>query len=171
MRTLAATVLCLLGLLGFSPPLLADASPSPEAQYQRQKKSVALALTLEILCPIAGAGAFYAGESDHATVLAAVSAVNAGLAVGSAFYLIHLSHQNPSGAGRVLYDIESGAAWTGLIAGGMLYLLTRISGLSLAPDAVTSFNVDLQQRLGVPPAGPQVPFRAQVTGLSLAWRF
>jgi len=172
MRILTATPLCLLGLLCFSRPSLADASPSPEAQYQQQKKSVPLAVMLEVLCPIAGAGAFYAGASEQATVLAGFSAVNAGVAVGSAFYLIHLSHQHPSGASRVLYDIESASAWTGLVVGGVIYLLTRISGLSLAPDAVTSFNVGLQQRLGVPPADPQLPaFRAQVTGVSLVWRF
>jgi hypothetical protein len=151
--------------------LLADARSPPEAQYQQQKKSAPLALTLELLCPIAGAGAFYAGDSDQAAVLASRSALSAAVALGSGLYLIHLAHQSPSGAGRVLYDLESATAWTGLVVGGALYLLTRVNGLALAPDAVTSFNVELQQRLGLATDGPQPPLRAQVTGLSLRWRF
>jgi hypothetical protein len=57
------------------------------------------------------------------------------------------------------------------VVGGVIYLLTRISGLSFAPDAVTAFNLDLQQRLGVPPTEPLVPFHAQATGATLVWRF
>jgi hypothetical protein len=168
MRILTAT---LLGLLCLPRPARAQAPASPEARYQDQKKSLALAMTLEGVCPIAGAGALYAGDGDRAGVLAILSAAGAGAAVGSAFYLIHLSHQNPTGAGRVLHDVESVSAWTGLVGGAALYLLTRISGLAFAPDAVTAFNVDLQQRLGVPPSGPAVPFHAQAMGLSLTWRF
>lgn len=147
------------------------ATATPAALYQQEKKSVALAVTLEILCPIAGAGAFYAGENDKATVLAVLSAVSGGAAVGAAFYLIHLSHQHPGGAERLLSDVETGAAWTVLVAGGATYLLTRISGLALAPDAVASFNLDLEQRLGVPPGEPLVPIHARATGLSFIWRF
>jgi hypothetical protein len=171
MRTLAAATLCLLCLLSFSRPSLAEPAPSPEARYQQQKKNVPLAITLEVLCPIAGAGALYAGAGEMAIVLAARSAMSAVVAVGSTFYLIYLSHQHPTGAGRVLHDIETVTAWTGLISSGALYLLTRVAGVALAPDAVTSFNDDLQQRLGLPPPGLQVPFRAQVTGLSLTWHF
>jgi hypothetical protein len=158
-------------LLFASPKSFAEGNPRPEALYQQQKKSAALALTLEALCPIAGAGAFYAGDSDKATLLAVLSAVSAGATVGSAFYLVHLSHQSPSGAERVLSDVEGGTAWTVLVVGGIIYILTRISGLSLAPDSVELFNLDLQQRLGVPPAEPLVPFHALATGLSLIWRF
>jgi phage shock protein PspC (stress-responsive transcriptional regulator) len=164
-------IVTLLCLLFVSRPALAERIPTREALYQQQKKSVVVGVTLEAICPIAGIGAFYAGESDKATVLAILSTVSAGAAVGSALYLVHLSHQSPSGAERVLSDAESGTAWTVLVVGGVIYLLTRISGLSLAPDAVASFNADLQQRLGVPPAGPLVPFHAQATGLSLVWRF
>ena len=151
------------------PSFAAEATPA--ALYQQQKKSVTLAVTLEVLCPIAGAGAFYAGESDKATALAVLSAVNAGAAVGSAFYLIHLSHQHPGGAEHLLSDVESGSAWTVLVASSAIYLLTRISGLALAPDAVASFNGELQQRLGVPPSEPVVPIHARATGLSFSWRF
>ncbi len=168
MRILTLTLFC---LVLASSPSFADGNPTPRALYQQQKKSVALALTLEALCPIAGAGAFYAGDSDKATVLAVVSAASAGAAVGSAFYLVYLSHQRPSGVEHVLSDVESGTAWTVLVVGGVTYLLTRVSGLSLAPDAVGAFNVDLQQRLGVPPSEPLVPFHARATGLSLVWRF
>ena len=168
MRILTVTLFC---LLFAASPSFAEGNPTRETLYQQQKKSVALALTLEALCPIAGAGAFYAGDSDKATLLAVLSAVSAGAAVGSAFYLLHLSHQHPSGAEHILSDVEGGAAWTVLVVGGAVYLLTRISGLSLAPDAVASFNVDLQQRLGVPPTEPVVPIHARATGLSLIWRF
>jgi hypothetical protein len=167
-RIPTATLLCLLSISSSS---FAEGIATPTTLYQQQKKSVGLALTLEALCPIAGAGAFYAGDSDKATVLAILSAASAGAAVGSAFYLIHLSHQNPSGVEHVLSDVESGTAWTVLVAGGLIYLVTRISGLSLAPDAVTAFNANLQQQLGVPPSEPAVPIHAQVTGLSLTWRF
>jgi hypothetical protein len=165
---LTVTLFC---LLFATPTSFAEGNPTPEALYQRQKKSVALALTLEALCPIAGAGAFYAGDNDKATLLAVLSAVSAGAAVGSAFYLVHLSHQSPSGVEHVLSDVEGGTAWAVLVVGGAIYLLTRISGLSLAPDSVASFNVDLQQRLGVPPTESLVPFHARATGLSLIWRF
>jgi hypothetical protein len=167
-RTFAATFICLLLLARQS---IAQGIPTPETLYQQQKKSVALAVTLEALCPIAGAGALYAGEDDKATLLAIISTVSAGAAVGSLLYLIHLDHQRPTGVDHVVNDFESGSAWTGLVAGGLIYLLTRISGLSFAPDAVGAFNTDLSQRLGVSPAEPLVPFHAQVTGASLIWRF
>ncbi len=168
MRTFAATLLCLLLLARRS---VAEGIPTAAALYQQQKKSVALAVTLEAFCPIAGAGALYAGEDDKATVLAIISTVSAGAAVGSLLYLIHLDHQSPTGVDHVVNDVETGGAWTVLVAGGLIYLLTRISGLSFAPDAVGTFNLDLQQRLGVPPTEPLVPFHAQITGASLIWRF
>jgi hypothetical protein len=168
MRILAAA---LLGLLLVARPSFAEELATPGMLYQRQKKSAAVAVTLEALCPIAGAGALYAGESDKATVLAVLSTVSAGAALGSALYLLHLSHQNPSGVEHVLSEVESGTAWTVLVVGAGVYLLTRVSGLSFAPDAVTSFNVELQQRLGVSLTGPMVPLHAEATGLSLIWRF
>ena len=168
MRILTSTLFC---LLLASQQSFAEGDSTPQALYQSQKKSVALALALEALCPVAGAGAFYSGDNDKATVLAVVSAVSAGAAVGSAFYLVHLSHQSPSGVEHVLSDLEGGTAWTVLVVGGVIYLLTRISGLSLAPDAATSFNVDLQQRLGVRPTEPLLPSHARATGASLIWRF
>lgn len=168
MRTFLATLLCLLLLARRS---VAEGIPTPEALYQQQKKSVALGVTLEALCPIAGAGALYAGDDDKATVLAIISTVSGGAAVGSLLYLIHLSHESPTGVDHAVNDVETGGAWTVLVVGGLIYLLTRISGLSFAPDAVGAFNTDLQQRLGVRPSEPLVPFHAQVTGASLLWRF
>jgi hypothetical protein len=168
MRIAAAT---LLGLLLVSGPARADSVPTRETLYRQQKKSVALAVTLEALCPIAGAGAFYAGDSDRATVLAVLSTVSGGAAVGSLFWLIHLDHQRPGGVDRIWSDVQSGTAWTVLVVGGAIYLLTRVSGLSFAPDAVAAFNIDLQQRLGVPSTDPVIRFRAQATGASLIWRF
>ncbi len=168
MRTLGAALLCLLLVARTS---LADGIPSAAEAYQQQKKSVALAVTLEAICPIAGVGAFYAGEDDKGTVLALVSGLSGGVAVGSLLFLIHESHQNPSGVDHVFSDVETGTAWTVLVVGGIIYLVTRISGPSFAPDAVSAFNLDLQQRLGVPGTEPLVPFHAQVTGASLTWRF
>lgn len=168
MRRFFAVTLCLSFVSSTS---FAERNPTPEALYQRQKKSAALALTLEALCPIAGAGVFYAGDGEKATVLAISSVVSAGAAVGAAFYLVHLSHQSPSGVERVVSDVLRGTAWTVLGVGGVFYLLTRISGLSLAPEAVAGFNADLEQRLGVPPGESSVPIHARAKGLSLTWRF
>lgn len=168
MRIFAAT---LLGLLLAARPVLAQAIPTPEELYQKQKKSVALGVTLEAICPIAGVGAFYAGDTDKGTFLAILSGLTGGAAVGAALYLIHLSHENAGGVDRVVNDAETGGAWTVLVVGGIVYLLARASGLSYAPDAVTAFNTDLQQRIGVPPPEPLVPFHAQATGATLVWRF
>src|ERR1700690_1776174 len=108
MRTFAAT---LLGLLLVSRPSLADGIPTPEALYQQQKKSPALAVTLEALCPIAGAGALYAGEEgDKGAFLAILSAVSGGVGAGSVLWLIHLGHEHPTNASRVFVDAEQGAA-------------------------------------------------------------
>jgi hypothetical protein len=167
--TIAATLLGLTLLL--SRPSAAQAIPTPEQLYQRQKKSVALGVTLEAICPIAGIGAFYAGDNDKGTLLAILSGVTGGAAAGAALYILHLDHESPSGVDHVFSDVESGAAWTVLVVGGLVYLLTRISGLSYAPDAVAAFNLDLQQRIGVPPAEPLVPFHAQAAGATLIWRF
>lgn len=168
MRTFVATLICLVLV---SRQSLADGIPTPEALYQQQQKSVALAVTLEALCPIAGMGALYAGEDDKATVLVIASTISGGAAAGALLYIIHLDHQNPTGVDHVWSDVQSGASWTVLVVGGVIYLLTRVSGLSFAPDAVASFNLDLQQRIGMPPTEPMVPFHAQATGASLIWRF
>jgi hypothetical protein len=168
MRTFAAIWLALLLV---ARPVLAQAIPTPEALYQKQKKSVALGVTLEAICPIAGVGAFYAGDSDKGTFLALLSGITGGAAVGAAFYLIHLSHENTGGVDRAINDVETGSAWTVLVVGGVIYLLARASGLSYAPDAVEAFNTQLQQQIGVPPPEPLVPFHAQVTGATLVWRF
>jgi hypothetical protein len=168
MRILAGT---LLGLLLISRPSFADGIPTAEALYQQQKKSVALGVTLEAICPIAGVGAFYAGENDKGAVLAVASTLSGGVTAGAIFFLVHLNNQHPGEVGQVFSDAESGATWAVLVVSGVIYLLTRVSGLSFAPDAVTAFNLDLQQRLGVPPTEPVVPFHAQTTGASLVWRF
>jgi hypothetical protein len=168
MRLFTVTLLCV-SLASLTS--LAQRNATPQAAYEQQKKSTALALTLEALCPLAGAGAFYAGDSDRGTVLAISSTISAGAAVGAAFYLLHLSHQSPTEVEGVVSDALRGTAWTVLVVGGVFYLLTRLSGLSLAPDAVAAFNADLQQRVGAPPAEPAVPIHALATGLSLIWRF
>jgi hypothetical protein len=167
-----ATAIALLVTVAAARPCFADDTAARQALYQQQKKSVALAVTLEAICPIAGVGAFYAGDSDRGTLLAILSTASAGAAVGSLFWLLHLDNENPGGsAGRIFTDFESGTAWTGLVAGGAIYLLTRVSGLSLAPDAVGTFNADLHQRLGVPTPEP-LRFRSQATATAaLIWRF
>ena len=167
MRSIA-TVLLL--MLVWRPGYAQTAPTSTQKQYERQKKSPALAVTLEALCPIAGAGGFYAGETDKATFLAILSAVAAGAGVGSVFWLIHLDHEHPSGASRAAVEVEQGAAISVLVTAVVFYLLARASGLALAPEATASFNLDLQQRLGVSPEG-SVPFHALAPGPALIVHF
>jgi hypothetical protein len=167
-------------LLGLSASARAQTAPAPGAQtapfsaaqrYEAQKKSTALAVTLEALSPIAGVGAFYAQDTDRGTLLAILSAVAAGAGVGSAFWLVHLDGQHPTGGDRVYQDVEQGMAISVLATAAVVYVVARISGLVLAPEATAAFNEDLRQRLGVPPAEPLVPSHALAPGLMLTVRF
>jgi hypothetical protein len=142
----AAAIVLMLGRVAYADP----PAPSSTELYERQKKSVALAVTLEALCPIAGAGAFYAGESDKGTALAIISTVAAGAVIGSTFWLIHLDDEQTSGASSVVSGVEQGIAVSLIVTGAIVYVVARISGLSLAPEATNAFNLDLQQRLGAP---------------------
>jgi hypothetical protein len=167
MRTIALVLLLLLvARSGYAQPI-----PTPAQQrYAQEKKSAALAVTLEALCPIAGAGALYAGETDRVTFLAILSTVAAGAGVGSVFWLIHLDHEHPSGASRYVVYTEQGAAISLLVTAAVFYLIARASGLVLASEATTSFNLELQQRLGVSPdAG--VAVHALAPGPALVFRF
>ena len=150
MRSIA-TVLLL--MLIWRPGYAQTPAPSRQEQYERQRKSPALALTMEALCPIAGAGGFYAGDTDKATLLAVLSGVAGGVGVGSVFWLIHLDGQSSSGLGGVTKTAEQSAAISLLVTSAVVYLLARASGLVVASEATTSYNLDLQQRLGVPPDG------------------
>jgi hypothetical protein len=167
-RTLVTLV-----LLGLSASAQAQSAPPSAAQrYEAQKKSTALAVTLEALSPIAGVGALYADDSDRGTLLAIVSAVAAGAGVGSAFWLIHLDREPPAtGVDRAFRDVEQGAAFSVLATAAVVYVVARISGLVLAPEATAGFNEDLRRRLGVPPAEPVVPFHALAPGPTLTVRF
>ena len=148
-------------LLGLASAARAQTAAAPAAQaYEAQKKSVALAVTLEALSPIAGVGGFYAHDPDRATFLAILSGVAAGAGVGSAFWLIHLDGQHAAGADRVFQDVEQGAAISILATAAIVYLVARISGLALAPEATATFNENLRQGLGLPPLEPVVPFHA-----------
>ena len=172
MRSLA-TLLCLLGL---APLVRAETAPAPisaEQTYAARKKSVALAVTLEALSPIAGMGAFYAHDTDRATVLAIVSVVAAGAGVGSAFWLIHLDGQHATGVDRAFQDSEQGTAFTVLATAAIVYLVARISGLALASEATAEFNDNLRQDmgLGLPAAEPVVPFHALAPGPMFTFRF
>ena len=149
----------------------AGAQASVEQSYAAQKKSVALAVTLEALSPIAGMGAFYAHDTDRATVLAIVSVVAAGAGVGSAFWLIHLDGQHPTGFDQVVQDSEQGTAITVLVTAAIVYLVARISGLALASEATAAFNDTVRQDLGLPPAEPVVPFHALAPGPMFTLRF
>jgi hypothetical protein len=133
-------------------PVTPLASPSPaELRYARERKSLGLALTLEALSPIAGAGSLYAGtEGDKAAFLAVLSALAAGAAVGGVFWLVHLDGESASGVSRAALDLEQGGAISMLVTAGLVYVLARASGLSLASDATDAFNRDLQRRLAVP---------------------
>jgi hypothetical protein len=167
-------------LLGLSAPAWAQTAPASAAQtapvsavqrYEAQKKSTALAVTLEALSPIAGVGAFYAHDPDRATLLAVVSAVAAAAGVGSAFWLVHLDGQHPTGGDRVFQDVEQSAAISVLATAAVVYVVARISGLVLAPEATAAFNEDLRRQLGVPPAEPVIPFHALAPGPMLTLRF
>ena len=134
------------------PPAVPSLQPlSAQQQYERGRKSPALALTLEALCPIAGAGTLYTGtEGDKAGFLAVLSAISAGAGVGSVLWLIHLDGEHATGASRAALDVEQGAAISVLVTAGLVYILARASGLSLASQSTDAFNQDLQRRLLVP---------------------
>lgn len=165
---------CLLGLASAARAQTApDLTPGQVAAaraYEEQKKSVALAVTLEALSPIAGVGGFYAHDTDRATFLAIMSGLAAGAGVGSAFWLIHLDGQHPTGVDRVFQDAEQGTAIAVLASAAIVYLVARISGLMAAPEATAAFNENLRQGLGVAPE-PVVPFHALAPGLMFSLRF
>ena len=168
------TLACLLGLTSVARAQAApDLTPGQAAAtraYADQKKSVALAVTLEALSPIAGVGGFYAHDTDRATFLAILSGAAAGAGVGSAFWLIHLDGQHPTGVDRVFQDAEQGTAITVLATAAIVYLVARISGLVAAPEATEAFNQSLRQGLGVTPE-PVVPFHALAPGPMFTLRF
>ena len=168
MRILAPMLACLLvagAARAETPP------PGAEERFERGKKSVGLAVTLEAISPIAGMGCFYGGESDKATVLALVSAGAIGAGVGGAFWFLHLQGENSSGLGGVELNVERGAAISLLVGAAVTYLITRISGLSLAPDATRAFNEDLRHQLGLPPSELTIPFHAATPLGTAAFRF
>ena len=163
------TLVCLLELASVAR---AQTTPASAVQaYAARKKSVALAVTLEVLSPIAGMGAFYAHDTDRATFLAIASAVAAGAGVGSAFWLIHLDGQHASGVDRAYQDAEQGVATTVLVTAAIVYVVARISGLALAPEATADFNDNLRQGLGLPPPEPVIPFHALAPGPMFTVRF
>lgn len=142
----------LLASLLIGPPAHAQTPPlSPQEQYDRQKKSPALALTMEAVCPIAGVGGFYAGDTDKATLLAVISGVAAGVGVGSVLWLVHLDGQDSSGFGAVTKGAAQGTAISLLVTSAVVYLLSRASGLAVASDATAAYNAELQARLGARP--------------------
>ena len=122
-----------------------------QLQYDRARKSPGLALTLETLCPIAGAGTLYVGrDGDKAGFLAVLSGLSGAVAAGSVLWLLHLNNEHTSGASRVENDVYQGAAITALVTSGIIYLLARASGISLASQSVDTYNEELRQRLAAP---------------------
>lgn len=167
------TLACLLGLAGRARAQMAP-PPGPSAaerRYEAQKKSVPLAVTLEALSPIAGMGAFYAHDTDRGLTLAILSVAAAGAGVGSAFWLLHLSHQQESGFNRTVQDFEQGTAISILATAAVAYVVARVSGLALAPEATDAYNDELHRGLGLPPPESVVPFHALAPGLTLSLRF
>jgi len=152
------------------PAARAQTAPAAAQRYEAQKKSTALAVTLEALSPIAGAGAFYAHDTDRGLTLSITSALAIGVGVGSAFWLIHLDHQQESGFNRTVQDFEQGTAISLLVTAGIVYIVARVSGLVLAPEATAAFNDKLREDLGVPPE-PVVPFHALAPGPMLTVRY
>jgi hypothetical protein len=170
-RSLLAVV-CLLGLGASARAQTVAAAPPDAAQrYAAGKKSVPLAVTLEALSPIAGLGALYAHDTDRGLTLAIVSAAAAGAGVGSAFFLLHLSHQQESGFDRTVQDFEQGTAISLLVSAAVIYVVARISGLALAPEATDAYNDELRRGLGLPPPEPVVPFHAFAPGPAWGGRF
>jgi len=167
LRLLAAT----LAILLLAAPARAEPPPAADARFEHDKKSVALAVTLEALSPIAGVGAFYAGDSDHGTVLAVVSGTALVVGAGSLLWLLHLEDQQDSGFSRVELDAEQGSAISLLAVAGVAYILARVSGLALAPDAIHAYNDELRTRLGLPPPEPLIPFHALAPVPTLGFRF
>jgi hypothetical protein len=165
-----AAVLTLV-LLTVTGAARADPPPGAQERFDHEKKSVGLAVTLEAISPIAGMGCFYGGESDKATVLALVSTGAIGAGVGGAIWLVHLEGQSGGGFGGVTRNLEEGGAISLLVAAGVTYVITRISGLSLAPQATRAYNEDLRQRVGLPPSELTIPFHAWATLPSLSFTF
>ena len=128
-------------------------APSPAAVklYEHDMKSPGLAVTLETLCPIAGAGPLYVGrDGDRAGFLAVLSGISGGAALGSVFWLLHLNNEHPSGASRVENDFYQGTAITLLVTSGIVYMLARASGISLASESANAHNDELRLRLSAP---------------------
>lgn len=165
---LAAIALVLVAMAGQAR---ADVPAGAAERYDHEKKSVGLAIALEAISPIAGMGCFYGGTSDQATVLALVSVGAIGAGVGGAFWLIYVDNQHASGAGGIALSAEQGAAISLLVAAGVTYIIARISGLSLAPDATRTFNEELRQRVGLPPSEPTIPFHAWAPLPGVAFQF
>ena len=164
MRTLAVVLCCLL----LASPSRAQSAPTPQERYEQEKKSAALALTLEALCPLAGAGALYAHDTDRAAVLGILSGVALGAAAGSGLWLVHLDNERGSGVDRAFEDTERVGAVTLLIAAAVSYVVLRISGLALAPEALSSYNLKLRDQLGVP---PETMFHSLASGGTLTLPF
>src|SRR5205814_1372679 len=95
-----------------------------------------IAVTAYVILNLEFAGAFYAHDSDRGMTLAITSALAVGAGVGSAFWLIHLSHQQESGFDRTVQDFEQGTAISLLVTAGIVYVVARVSGLVLAPEAI-----------------------------------
>lgn len=167
MRAAAVTLLC----LAWASTARAEPPAGAQERFDQQKKSVALAVTLEAISPIAGMGCFYAGESDKATVLALVSTGSVGAGVGGAVWLIHLRGESGGGLGGVTRNLEESAAISLLVAAGVTYVISRISGLALAPEATRAFNEDLRHQIGLPPSEPTIPFHAWATLPGMSFRF
>ena len=91
--------------------------------------------------------------------------------MGSAFWLIHLSHQQESGFNRTVQDSSRGRRITVLVTAAIVYLVARVSGLVLAPEATDAFNDNLRDGPGPAPPEPVVPFHALAPGPMLSLRF
>lgn len=155
MRTITAMLLVLFSAGTAQAQVLAAPPSQPtitpaeaQARYEHERKSPGLALTLEAVSPIAGMGTYYTGtETDKATFLAITTTIAAAAGVGGVFWLIHLDREHPSGGERALVDFEQATAISLLVTSGLVYLLSRASGLSLASQATDSYNEELQRRL------------------------
>ena len=132
---------------------------------------MALAVTLEALSPIAGMGGFYAHDTDRATFLAIMSGLAAGAGIGSAFWLIHLDGQHPTGVDRVFQDAEQGAAITVLATAAIVYLVARISGSWRRPKRPRPSTRICGRGWACRRPSPLIPFHALAPGPTFSLRF
>ena len=118
---------------------------TPSRPTARRRRASALAVTLEALSPIAGIGAFYAHDTDRGLTLAIISTVAAGPAWGRRSGSSISATSRRRGGTALVQDAEQGTAISILATAAIVYVVARVSGLVLAPEATDAFNDQLRR--------------------------